>query len=413
VDYEVIVLDNGNYLCVGRKPFSLQDFTDAGYAVGSWNDGVSKGFPDHYDVIVELDRDSGDIVWEWSTMDHVIQERDDTKGNYGVVADHPELFNMDAVAVHDWQSESFMINGFDYNPALDQIILSMRKLSEVVIIDHSTTSAEASGHTGGNAGKGGDILYRWGNPNNYERGVNGSRRLYFQHNPNWIQYGENAGKIIMYNNGLAGPLFSTVPIIDPPKDSQGNYILEDNEPFQPSLPEVEYGDGLGESFFSGYTSAAKILPNGNVLVTVGGSDKVIEMLPDGSLVWEYNLYDSNLTFRVEKYAQDYPAFDGRDLTPGEVVEFPPSSVSCTLLDTATDEYFISTEIWTANSKLKISTDIASKLDLRLYAMEGKLMLQENVIGNVEIDLSNFATGVYIVKLTDPQAGQSQSYKVYR
>ena len=55
-------------------------------------------------------------------------------------------------------------NGLDYNSALDQIALSCRGMNEVYIIDHSTTTEEAVGHTGGNAGKGGDILYRWGNP---------------------------------------------------------------------------------------------------------------------------------------------------------------------------------------------------------------------------------------------------------
>jgi hypothetical protein len=40
------------------------------------------------------------------------------------------------------------MNSIDYNPELDQIAMSVRGNSEVWIIDHGTTTAEAKGHTG-------------------------------------------------------------------------------------------------------------------------------------------------------------------------------------------------------------------------------------------------------------------------
>ena len=55
-------------------------------------------------------------------------------------------------------------NAIAYNPQRDEIALSVLGNNEIWIIDHSTTTEEARGSTGGNSGKGGDILYRWGNP---------------------------------------------------------------------------------------------------------------------------------------------------------------------------------------------------------------------------------------------------------
>lgn len=408
-DYEVILLDNGNYLCIGRRSFSISDFVELGYDYG----GSGVGTPSQVDVVMELDRNTGNIVWLWDISDHVIQERDSNAGNFGDVSEHPELFNMDAIATFDWTfEESFMINGFDYNPDLDQIALSIRKMSEVVIIDHSTTTEEAAGHTGGDSGKGGDILYRWGNPQNYGRGSAGNRKLFFQHNPNWIQYGEHAGKIIMYNNGLGGPFFSTAPIIDPPIDSDGNYSLQNGQPFEPSSPELDYGNNLGEDFFSGYTSAAKVLANGNILITVGGDDRVLEMLPDGTLVWEYGLVDPGLTFRVEKYAIDYAAFEGKNLVAGEVLEFPESDVPCTIVDIS-ENYFNETRVWLSNSNVFVDTNIEGELLLSITSIEGKLLMQNKLQSGDRVDVSDLVNGIYLVSLIDPNKNLTVNYKVFR
>jgi len=54
------------------------------------------------------------------------------------------------------------LNGVDYDSTTDLILFSSRRFSECYVLDHSTTTEEAKGHTGGKRGKGGDILYPLG-----------------------------------------------------------------------------------------------------------------------------------------------------------------------------------------------------------------------------------------------------------
>ena len=109
---------------------------------------------------------------------------DSTKLDYGILSDFPERVNINLVSngpFNDW----IHINSIDYNAELDQILLSARNANEIWIIDHSTTTAEAASHSGGNAGKGGDLLYRWGNPQIYGRGTENDRIYYRQHDATW------------------------------------------------------------------------------------------------------------------------------------------------------------------------------------------------------------------------------------
>ena len=196
--HDFAVLPNGNVLLTAWEVKTATEMMNAGYSSNS------EKWPTHI-IEVQQDGTGGKIVWEWHIWDHLIQDTDATKPNFGVVADHPELMDINVASSAkggrpgsggDW----FHVNGIDYNESLDQIVFTSRYMSEIMIIDHSTTTEEAAGHKGGKAGKGGDFLFRYGNPSNY--GSSASKVIAAAvHDPRWIKDGRpNAGYIQFFNN---------------------------------------------------------------------------------------------------------------------------------------------------------------------------------------------------------------------
>ena len=91
------------------------------------------------------------------------------------------------------------MNSIAYNATLDQIVLSVRGCNEIWTLDHSTTLAEAAGHSGGRHGRGGDLIYRSGNPAACGRGTARDKQLIQQHDAEWIPDGcPGAGHLTIF-----------------------------------------------------------------------------------------------------------------------------------------------------------------------------------------------------------------------
>jgi len=379
--YELIKLPDGNYLSVGRKLLNIEGFYDIGYDPN--NVSNNREMPREIDMIYEIKNGTGEILWQWNIGDHVIQERDSTAPNYGIIKEHPELINIDAISDWDWRvDESFMINSFDYNPSLDQIVLSIRKMSEFMIIDHSTTTTEAAGHEGGDSGKGGDILYRWGNPENYDSGNESDRFLHYQHNPNWITHGEHLGKIITFDNGFGrSGNYSTIPIVDPPIDAQGNYLKAPEVAFGPEIPEPFLERIVDDNLYSTYTSGVRLLENGNYFITEGATAELKEVSVDGELVWEFKVPNANFIYRTEKYPLNYPGFFGKDLNATtKRIPSANSDYNCTLYTTGIQENNLEkvTVHYNANDGvLKIKNELSKNLNYQLFDSHGRLLIKAN------------------------------------
>ncbi len=356
--HDIAPLPNGNILAIAwelktedetRRAGRLPDRTPE---KGLWPDMVLELEP--------LPPDDARVVWEWRMWDHLVQNHDPDAPNYGEPSMYPhridingdearkemddkELDRLKALGYvpldatkDELKSDLLHTNSIDYNAELDQIVLSPRRFNEVWIIDHGTTTEEAAGGTGGRWGRGGDLLYRWGNPQTYGRGNEDDQQLFGQHDIRWVPDGlPGAGNLTIFNNSMGQEEddYSAVFEIAPPMDADGRYLLAADEPFGPSQPLWRYEAPDRVSFHGTFISGAHRMPNGHTMVTQGPAGRFFEVTPAGDIVWEYKtVFSGNLrnsdgspphpvgkatyaTFRSTKLAPDHPALAGRDLKP--------------------------------------------------------------------------------------------------
>jgi hypothetical protein len=283
--HDARLLPNGNVLLIAWETKTRAEAIAAGrnpnYVT---NNGL---MPDHIIEVQQTGPTSGDIVWEWHVWDHLIQDYDSSKDNYGIVGDHPELVDINYVTSS--QPDLMHTNSIDYNEEFDQIMISVHNFNEIWVVDHSTTTEEAAGHTGGNSGKGGDILYRWGNPQAYNAGASSDQKLFNQHDAAWIDEGcPGEGNILVFNNG-GSRHYSSVDEIVPPVNDNGNYTLDPGSAYEPETQIWIYTANPPSSFYASHISGAQRLADGNTLICNGETGKIFEVTPEGATVWQYNV----------------------------------------------------------------------------------------------------------------------------
>ena len=302
-------LPNGNVLLVAWERISKEDSLAAGRDSSLIPTGT-KGKKDTslwMDHIVEVNK-QGEIVWEWHVADHLVQDYDKTKANYGIVADHPEKININYLGTARVSNDWNHVNAIDYNADLDQIMISCRNFSEIWVINHNTTTKEASESKG-------DLLYRWGNPAAYDCGTPDDQQFFSQHDAIWIQDNlPGAGNIMVFNNGNERG-YSSIDEITPSINSDGTYNLT-NKTFEPKTTVWHYQATNPTDFYSDHISGAQRLANGNTFVCSGADGKFFEINANNEVIWEYqNSFktispatkkESYSVFRAEKYLPDYP-----------------------------------------------------------------------------------------------------------
>jgi hypothetical protein len=314
--HDIEPLPNGNVLLIAWERKSEAEALKMGRNPRLL--GAKQLWPDMVLEIEPARPSGGKIVWEWHAWDHLVQDRDPKLPNYGEVAKRPQRIDINVSTREPAPSKEELeeleklrklgyvgddepkpgaerggppsrdadwhhCNSIDYSPELDLIVLSSRELSELWFLDHSTTTEQAKGSSGGRWGRGGDLVFRWGNPK--WSGQSGERTLFGQHDAQWIPAGApGAGNVLLFNNGERGVRewssadelkFEFTPqTLKNPFAAQGGVTVELVASFR--SPD-----------FCGHISGAQRLANGNTLICAGETGRIVEMTPESEVVWEY------------------------------------------------------------------------------------------------------------------------------
>jgi hypothetical protein len=282
--HDVEQLPNGNILAIVWEAKSAAEATALGRTTVAgdtlWADAV-------YEICrasVGNSCSDGEIVWRWSSWDHIVQDVDSSITSTYVtdISAHSDKINLNyttGLASSDWTH----VNSVDYNAESDEIVISARSFSEYWIIDHSDASQ--------------GILARVGNPAAYN--ATGEQQLFSQHDVQWIDQGlPGAGNLLVFNNGANRP--------------DGDYSSVDEFCDQSSSCTAgellsSYSEGVSGEFYADHISGAQRLESGNTLVCEGTEGRLFEYNSSHEIVWEY-IYGSEI-FRATRYESDYAGLE--------------------------------------------------------------------------------------------------------
>ena len=257
------------------------------------------------DCVIEIDRE-GNILWEWSVIDHF--------NEFGFTEEQKNAMYRDPTMRPTGQGDLFHINCASYvgpnhwydegderfNP--QNIIMDSRECNIMFIVSHET----------------GEIVWQVGPDFTKTPELRIFGTIVGPHHTHVIPKGlPGEGHIMVYDNGGwagygAPNQFSKTGLKVSRRD--GSRVIE----FDPTTLEIVWeckGEEIGATdapftthyFYSPLTSDAQRLPNGNTFICEGTSGRFMEFTPDNELVWEYNYprLGSGLIYRAYRIPYDW------------------------------------------------------------------------------------------------------------
>jgi hypothetical protein len=208
--------------------------------------------------LIEIDR-LGNILWNWNTFDHISYLDFD-----------PEI--MDVWSPYNGAYDWLHTNAIIYDARDNSVYISIRHLSRVVKIDYNTGNIIWSL---GKAMPSGDVPF-------------GDKLFSFQHAADVLPN----GNLILYNNDNRTEIY--------PRTSSVFELSVDPEAPEPVEIQWEYK----QDFFTISRGDADRLRNGNTLVAAGSSGRIMEISPEGGVIWE--LETPAVIYRAERVPSLYP-----------------------------------------------------------------------------------------------------------
>jgi hypothetical protein len=339
---------------------------------------------------------TAEIIWQWFAYDHSISSGTDSAGLLDLAKG-----GSGGPGGPGGGSEWIHANSVHLNPMLNQLVVGSNYFNEFFVIDHSTTTAEAATHKGGKYGKGGDILYRWGNPSNY--GCSGTQYLSRPHSACWIQNYmpgtrqglPGAGHILSISNNTKKGFEVTLPGVN------GVYPRTAGSAFEPSTPTWTVSiPGLGSD-----QGSIQRLPNGNTLICNGMGIGTFEYDSTGDTIWSLSV-SANEFIRY-----DFNYLGSTLLDTGGVA----SVIACPqALDKKDAFSLISCEAFQGRQKFVFTQQGASPMELSIFTASGKEIMRKVIHENTFLwDTKNQSHGLYFAKIAYNNTSVVKKFSLYR
>jgi hypothetical protein len=420
-------LGDSAFIYIANKDLTSQQCLDAG--CGPLNNYTGA----QMDVVIEVDM-KGNVIWEWSFFDHVVQDINASLSTYGIIKDNPGKINLN-LRGNPVKSDWLHCNSLDYNEELDLVVINSVH-GEFYVIDHGNTftKGDPAGSIALAASTKGDFLYRFGDPakynqgdppsilENWEKATSGHKQIGGAHNIQWIRPGlPGEGNFLIFNNAEnlfeltpQSYIFEINPFLNSSGTNTGKFVNPPtagynivNSPDRNLMKEKKnmskqivwaFSSKNNTSFYSTIGSGAQRLPNGNTFVCSMNDGHFFEVSPkDTSIVWEYinpvtrdgikkiktdNYPTYNAAFRAYRYSKDHPALIGHDLTAGETITgFDPDYIKpadVTSIEKTNGQLKSASTLnqnypnpFSLNTTIEFELESTKQVSLNIYDLSGK------------------------------------------